>query len=303
MNDLLDLIIQKIEIINPLHGKKIRKNIDSFDENYFERANNFFSKYNNYLKSINKDLDFGVNAYLRMCADIMYEQINFQQTGEYSCKSYAEVKERVYDNKEIMEYYINGLLLSQFLWKHHYYILVFFLNSLPKHNHTNRYLEVGAGHGLYISEAIKIFGDTTAYEIIDVSETSIHISKHFLNNSKIKYILEDIYSYETEEKYDFITMGEVLEHVEDPVDLLKRLNNLLSDKGIVFITVPTNAPAIDHVYLFRNEEEITKVINEGGFDIIESCSFYSEDIPKEKAEKLNLTMIYGAFLKKGKKFN
>lgn len=300
MHDFLNIIIEKIEKNNPLHGKKIKKNINSFDEKYFELANNFFSKYNDYLTSVNKDLDFGINAYLRMCADIMYEQINFQQTGEYSYTSYDEVKERVYDNKEIMEYYINGLLLSQFLWQHHYYILLFFLNSLPKYSNVRRYLEIGAGHGLYISEAIKKFGETVSYEIIDVSETSINVSKHFLGNNKVKYIVDDICKHNAKEKYDFITMGEVLEHVEEPVKLLKRLHDLLNDEGIVFITVPTNAPTIDHIYLFRNEEEIIKVINKGGFDVIDRYSVYSEDVPKEKAEKLKLTMIYSAFLRKKK---
>jgi len=298
MNDLLNIIIDKIEKINPLHGKKIRKNVQSFDKNYFERANDFFVKYNNYLKSLNKDLDFGITAYMKMCADMMYEQINFRQAGEYSYKSYDEVKKRVYDNKEVMEYHMNGLLLSQFLWRHHYYILLFFLNSLVKYTNVKRYLEIGGGHGLFISEAIKVFGDTASYEIVDISETSINISKHFLRNNEVRYILDDIYNYNAKDKYDFLTMGEVLEHVEEPVRLLKRLHNLLNDDGTVFLTVPTNAPAIDHIYLFRNEEDIRRVIHESGFDIIESYSVYSEDVAKEKAEKLNITMIYGAFLRK-----
>jgi 2-polyprenyl-3-methyl-5-hydroxy-6-metoxy-1,4-benzoquinol methylase len=300
MHDFLNIIIDKIGKIHPLHGKKIKKNIASFDKIYFDRANDFFSKYNDYLLSVNKELDFGINSYLKMCADIMYEQINFQRTGKYSYSSYSEVKERVYDNKEIMEYYINGLLLSQFLWQHHYYTFLFFLNSLQKYKKVNRYLEIGAGHGLYISEAIKIFGETVSYEIIDVSETSIKVSKHFLGNNKIKYILDDIYKHDALEKYDFITIGEVLEHVEKPVNLLRRLYDFLNDEGIVFITIPTNAPTIDHIYLFRNEEEIIKVLNLGGFDVIEKHTVYSEDVPREKAEKMKLTMIYSAFLRKKK---
>ena len=95
-------------------------------------------------------------------------------------------------------------------------------------------------------------------------------------------------------------MGEVLEHVEDPVALLTRLRTLLNDNGIIFITAPTNSPAIDHIYLFRNAQEIREVIGKANLTIVEDIGIYVEDVSIEVAEKLKITLMYGAFLKKGK---
>jgi 2-polyprenyl-3-methyl-5-hydroxy-6-metoxy-1,4-benzoquinol methylase len=50
--------------------------------------------------------------------------------------------------------------------------------------------------------------------LIDISPTSIDISKTFIDNQKVKYITDDILQFETEKRYDFITKGEVLEHMQ-----------------------------------------------------------------------------------------
>jgi 2-polyprenyl-3-methyl-5-hydroxy-6-metoxy-1,4-benzoquinol methylase len=98
--------------------------------------------------------------------------------------------------------------------------------------------------------------------------------------------------------YDFITMGEVLEHVEDPVKLLSRLKDFLTDDGIAFITTPTNAPAIDHISLFESVQEIRTIIHKAGFDIVSERSFPSEDVTPEEADNLKIAILYGAFLKR-----
>jgi 2-polyprenyl-3-methyl-5-hydroxy-6-metoxy-1,4-benzoquinol methylase len=50
--------------------------------------------------------------------------------------------------------------------------------------------------------------------LIDISPTSVDISKTFIDNQKVKYITDDILQFETEKRYDFITKGEVLEHMQ-----------------------------------------------------------------------------------------
>jgi trans-aconitate methyltransferase len=92
-------------------------------------------------------------------------------------------------------------------------------------------------------------------------------------------------------------MGEVIEHVEDPVALLNKLKELLAPNGVIFMTTPTNAPSIDHIYLFRNALEVIDVIHEAGLEVIEDIKVYAEDLPEEMAIKLKVTMMYGCFLK------
>jgi len=39
-------------------------------------------------------------------------------------------------------------------------------------------------------------------------------------------------------KYNIVTLFTVLEHVNSPVDFLKKINNLLTDDGVLFLEVP-----------------------------------------------------------------
>jgi 2-polyprenyl-3-methyl-5-hydroxy-6-metoxy-1,4-benzoquinol methylase len=299
MNKLLNDIVQKISILNPVHGKKLRKNLlDNADVMYLSRANDFLDKYINYLKSLDKDLDFGIDCYLKMVSDFTYEHIRFLETGQYSVKSFQDVQKRIYSNPDVMEYYINGVLLSQLLWKHHYSMFAFFSDSFPKYNkNIKNYLEVGGGHGLFISEAINYIGtENVKLHFVDISNTSIDIAKNFICNDRVRFIKTDILAFSPEKKFDFITMGEVLEHVEQPLSLLLKLKDLLNTYGYIFITTPTNAPAIDHIYLFNNFDDVRSLIREAGFKIIEERITYAENVSEEEVEKFKITGMYGAFL-------
>ena len=297
MQTILEYIVESIGSRNKLHGKKILKNLKKFDEEYFTRADIFFLKYVALLQRENKTIDYAIDCYLQMVADINYESVQFIQTGEYSSKTFDEVNKRVYNNPAVMKYYVHGILMSQFLWAHHYNILLFF-NKIIKENSPkiSHYLEVGGGHGLYASEAIKIIGNKAKYDLVDISQSSIDIAKMMIANDNVSYTLSDIFNYEPALKYDFITMGEVLEHVENPIKLLKKLFALLSDEGKLFITAPTNAPTIDHIYLFNNADDIREVIASSGFEIEKEFCNYAEDVSDDIAEKYKVTMMYAGVL-------
>jgi 2-polyprenyl-3-methyl-5-hydroxy-6-metoxy-1,4-benzoquinol methylase len=298
MNLTLQSIIERIQQQDPLHAKKLKRNLKNLSSDYEAKCNVFLEKYQNYLSSSNKSLENGVDNYLKMIADFMYEQLRFSETGKYSSTSFEEVNKRVYNNPEVMDYFMNGLLLSQVLWKHHYSIFSFFSQNFPKYkNNIYNYLEIGGGHGLFISEAINVLGNNTKFTLVDISPTSIEVSKKFIGAHPVEYVLSDIFKYETNTKYNFITMGEVIEHVEDPVALLNKLKELLAPNGVIFMTTPTNAPSIDHIYLFRNAQEVIDIIQKAGLEVIEDIKVYAEDLPEEMAIELKVTMMYGCFLK------
>ncbi len=295
----LGYIVEYISEKNPRHGKKLRKQLGNLSEEYYASAEAFFDNYERFSLKEGKNLDYGIDSYLKMLTDMFNEYLIFARTGEYSCKSFDDAYKKVYNNPNIMEYYMHGLLMSQYLWKHHHEISLFFEASIGKYA-TNRYLEIGGGHGLYLAKAMEIFGPDAYYEMVDISKSSLEMAKSFNAEKKVTYKLQNIYNYELEKQFDFITMGEVIEHVEDPVSILKALGNLLTEDGTAFITTPTNAPAIDHIYLFRNEKEIEDVIMDSGFYIKEKLSVYSEDVSKEEGERRNIALLYGAFISKNK---
>lgn len=302
MKQYVNDIYQKIDVLNPLHGKKLKKNIGTFDDKYYQESDAFFEKYFDFLKKENKTLDYAVDCYLNMISDVNIETVEFVRTGKYTSSTFEEVNKRVYAKPETMEYYMHGLIMSQFLWKHHYEMYDYFVNELPAYkDRIKSYLEVGAGHGLTLSKALEILNPGTSFSVVDISETSIALAKNFVNDSRVSYNLRNVFEFKNEEKYDFITMGEVLEHVEDPLMLLKKLNEMLNDDGHVFFTTPTNAPAIDHISLFNNVDEIRDLVKAAGFEIVSERSLLSEDVSPQRAEKFKIAILYGAFLKKAGK--
>jgi 2-polyprenyl-3-methyl-5-hydroxy-6-metoxy-1,4-benzoquinol methylase len=67
--------------------------------------------------------------------------------------------------------------------------------------------------------------------------------------------------------FDILVMGEVLEHVEQPQLFLERLANLAASDSHIYVTTCINAPAIDHIYLWRNIEELEVMIAAAGLTI------------------------------------
>jgi len=299
---VLERVVASIESIDQRHGMKMRSNLESMNGEMRLKGEQFLEKYLQFCKESNRSLEYGINSYLWMINMMMFEQVHLVRTGEYSCKSFADANEKVYGNPEVMEKYMHGLLLSQFLWKHHCSILEFFLETIETFRGTgiDRYLEIGGGHGLYLSEAMNILGPEVSYDCLDISKTSLEMAQGFIGHDEVTYIHSNIFDYSPDTKYDLITMGEVIEHVEEPVGLIRSLKNLLSPGGQAFITAPTNAGTIDHIYLFRNKQEILDVIDEAGFRVVRDFDIYSEDVSAEKAIKFKVPMMFAALIEVSK---
>src|SRR5258706_14928373 len=72
-------------------------------------------------------LEAAVAGYLRFSLESIRSQKQFEQTGKYQLTSFADAAEAVYFNREYMlQCYLPGLLLSQYLWPHHYEVRCFF---------------------------------------------------------------------------------------------------------------------------------------------------------------------------------
>ena len=299
MNTSLEQILNKIESQNPVHFSKLKTNLADLDTDFTIAANNFFDKYFSYLSRNKIEIDFGVNCYLHMISDMLEERIKFIREGSYSNTSFDDVEKRIYGNPEIMTYHMHGLVLAQFLWFDQYERFLFFSENLKTYqSKIQKYLEIGGGHGLYINEAIALIPETKQFDLVDISQSSLDLAKGIVNNERINYYLKNIFDFSEDEKYDFITIGEVLEHVEDPLSLLEKIGQLLSQNGVCYITTPINAPMIDHIYLFNDEEEIRELLKKANFEIIKERIVISEKITEKQASKRKVPIMYAAFIKK-----
>ena len=62
-----------------------------------------------------------VRGYNNFVFDGMRLQKKFEKSLKYEKNSYEEARNNVYDNKDYMfKLYLPGILLSHFLWPHHY---------------------------------------------------------------------------------------------------------------------------------------------------------------------------------------
>lgn len=296
----VEQILSIIHEIKPNHADNIREKLQRVGVHYQQMADEFYSKYFELLETKNISLERGVCFYLQFCQDQMFEAIQFQSSGSYSCNSFEEANEKFYNNPEVMEYYLHGLLISQFIWIHHFEMLNFYIECVERvKDEVDSYFEIGGGHGLYLEYANKIINKPIEYNILDISSSSIELSKQFLKNYDVNFIVKDIYDYKCDDKYRFICMGEVLEHVERPDLLLGKLYEMLDDDGYAFITAPTNAPAPEHIYLFQEQKEIRDLLRNCNFEIINDAQFFSENAESDQyAKEYKIASLYGALIKK-----
>ena len=246
-----------------------------------------------------------VESYNELCLRMLRDQIQFRKTGVYQTKDSAVVQKEVYENTRFMHRYMVGLLLTQMLWGNHYQLFRFFQSYLTD-SRPRRYLEIGAGHGLFLTEAKRRFPALDAV-VCDVSQTSIDFCSKIVNAfgidpKTIVFRCEDFFNVDLgKELFDFISAGEVLEHVNDAPNFLRRLQRFLNPAGRVYLSTCANCPAPDHVYYFRNIDEIRNLIRSSGFTIEQEIFLPAEEIPVERWEKELVTINYAAILRSRKK--
>ena len=95
-----------------------------------------------------------------------------------------------------------------------------------------------------------------------------------------------------------IVFSEVLEHMEFPGEAMKVLRECLNDDGRLFIHVPINSPAPDHLFNKDTPEEMKAYVESCGFKVIDSIYAPATNYNLEKAIANKLTISCGFILAK-----
>lgn len=215
--------------------------------------------------------DYLADCYLTIVGDTLREQIYFQKHKKYRYSSFAEVANNIYFNDEYMSFYMYGLAITSFLWPNHLALFRFFRDMLPK-DKKGKYLEIGPGHGYFLLTAMQR-GGYDSFTGVDISETSVAqtraLLEHFGDRKKKFDLLcmDFLDSKLPEDGFDAVVMGEVLEHVEQPDLFLKQIARLAKKDAYIFVTTCINAPAVDHIYLFRDTQQLEKLFGDCGLKI------------------------------------
>lgn len=298
----LEKVEECIKSSDAIHYKKIKSNLEFLRENYFEEFDDLLSLVYNYFNEIGKAPQALAIDYLKMIGDMRKEGRYFYKYGKYRCVNQAAANENVYSNKDVMSYYMNALLISQILWKHHFNIFMFFkkeIKNIFNFSESLSILDVGPGHGFFSFFVKKEFPNYKKIDIVDISEASLQMTERIIGHDekKINYYHKDIFDYDDSAKYDFIVLGEVIEHLDDPKSILMKLADLLNENGVIWVTTPTNSPALDHVYLFHTKEDVLKLLEESKLKPYKIFSSFAEDVNEEKALEMRATNLVGVFCK------
>jgi len=210
--------------------------------------------------------------YRWMCENFIEEEAFFRRHNRYRRTRFDEVERDVYSNQAYMARYVNGILLSQLLWRNHAAALdLFRTRFLPALPEGYSHLEVGPGHGLFLAQAAADprCGAAAGW---DVSAASIAATGTALRTfgipRPVTLAVQDVLSAPARpEAFDSAIISEVLEHLEDPAAALRTLFASLKPGGRIFINAPVNSPAPDHIFLWREPAEIDRLVEEAGFAI------------------------------------
>lgn len=216
-------------------------------------------------------VDYLAECYLTIVGDTLREQIYFQKHKKYRYSTFAEVGDSVYFNEEYMSFYMYGLAITSYLWPNHLDLFRFFRETLPPAK-TGKYLEIGPGHGYFFMTAMEQSSFDT-FTGVDISETSIAMTRALIEHSGADKASFDLVCMDflktdlPENGFDAVVMGEVLEHVEQPELFLKQIARIANKDAHIFVSTCINAPAVDHIYLFKTPEQLSKMFDDCGLRV------------------------------------
>ncbi|MFI2346590.1 class I SAM-dependent methyltransferase [Streptomyces sp. NPDC019443] len=239
-----------------------------------------------------QDLDGAVDAYRWLGETFFAEDLHFQRYGRYRNSSFAEVEAEIYADSGYMTRYMKGLLMTQLLWTNHARVLHTYAHAfLACRGHREHLLEVGPGHGLFLALAAAAgVRDLTGWDISEGSLEFTRASLERLGRNRVSLARRDVTDRCADGTYDLVVASEILEHLEDPALVLAALRDRLAPDGLIFLNVPVNSPAPDHIYLWRSPEEFFGFVADCGIRPVRTWAFPMTGYTEERARRRNRTL-------------
>lgn len=171
----------------------------------------------------------------------------------------------------------------------------YMLKSFEPFFKEGNFLELGSFQGNFTRRFLPYFNDITC---VEASDEAIEMAKKEFGD-KVKFINSMFETASLPTKYDNIVLTHVLEHIDDPIKVLKRINDeWLSDNGRFFLVCPNaNAPSRQiavKMGLISHNSAVTPAEAEHGHRIT-----YSLDTLERDAKAAGLRVVHrsGIFFK------
>lgn len=131
--------------------------------------------------------------------------------------------------ERINEFYKRGDVMDELLIDREVELLKRLINP------SGRAIEIGCGNGYLTERLARLFNNLFVLEPslknLELMRSRVSIPAKNIFNA----LLED---FQIKHKFDEIIFLNILEHVEDPISSLRKVESMLSDEGRVYISVP-----------------------------------------------------------------
>lgn len=274
----LALLERHLEARFPYFAKIIGKRVEDFGPAWLADFEGELAKF---FGGDAAALTRATDGYGAFALDALKLQKVFDKERQYRPKRYEDVAAAVYHSQQYMfDLYLPGILLSQFLWPHHYRQLLFFRERfipLARKLSPKAFFDVGVGTGFYSKEMLERLPGVRGSGF-DISEHSLAHTWKMLERwgyaERYERHRQDILLLDAPPQADCITSVEVLEHLEDPPAFLRGLHRMLRPGGLGYLTAAVNAPNADHIYLYTCGDDVAREIRAAGFTIVDSDEYF-----------------------------
>ncbi|MDH5377011.1 MAG: class I SAM-dependent methyltransferase [Gammaproteobacteria bacterium] len=129
---------------------------------------------------------------------------------------------------------------------------------LARYLSAGNILEMGPAEGVMTDKLVEVTENLTVIE--GSAKFCDELAKRYSGLKVVNSLFEE---FDPKEKYETIVMGHVLEHVAEPVELLKSMKNWLTPSGRIFSAVPNSRSlhrqAAVSMGLLKSEDSLNKL--------------------------------------------
>lgn len=301
----LSMVAELISSLNVFQKKAVAKLMSQADEQRLAFGESVVDRLNKVVGNDGANYAYLAKAYIDYTKSIRQEEMYFAKNHKYRVADFQQAYEEVYSRDDYMHDYVIGLGMTQFFWPNHYGIFRFFLDEFcPLATDARVGAEVGVGHGLFHAEMLRHAPQLTT-TLLDISPTSLAtcrktIAATGLDPERAAPVLCDIQkSIPLEDaSLDVLLMGELVEYIQDGERVMTALCDKIKPGGVVFFSSAANAPAEDHILLFRSTGEIRDLIDRSGFRVDREYVGTLGGMSVEEAEAGGHNINYAAALRK-----